>query len=292
MLRRRAAASADQIDPAIFREARDFSREHLGRLIVMPFFVGKARVGHARDEKFRNSRQRAQMIGHEVGTGRAVEAHPEQIAMRERGVKRLDILTAEQRAHRLDRSRHTDGGRDAEFCDRGLDSDEACLAVQRVVDGFEQQDVGAAFDQSFGLNLVAVAHLIEGDAAGDRDALGRRAHRARHEARFVGGAESRGFLARERRGEAVEFARFRLETVLGEHDRARLKARGLDYVGAHFEKACVHPANQIRPRAHDVLVASLVASAAVIRRAQIFAEHKGAECAVQNEDSFGEQLLE
>ena len=35
-----------------------------------------------------------------------------------------------------------------------------------------------------------------------------------------------------------------------------------------------------------------VTSAAVILCAQIFAEHEGAECAVQNEDSFGEQLLE
>ncbi|MGA7870883.1 MAG: hypothetical protein WCA22_08275, partial [Candidatus Binatus sp.] len=38
-------------------------------------------------------------------------------------------------------------------------------------------------------SLVTVAHLIEGDAAGDRDALGRRAHRAGNEARLAGGAE-------------------------------------------------------------------------------------------------------
>ena len=102
----------------------------------------------------------------------------------------------------------------------------------------------------------------------------------------------RGFLARESRGEAVDLARVRLETVLGEHDGTGLEARGLDYVGADFEKAVVHAANQVGPRAHDVLVASFVASAAVVRRAQIFAEHEGAERAVQNEDSFGEQLLE
>ena len=40
MLRRRPAASADQIDPTVFGEARDFSCEHLGRLIVMSFFIG------------------------------------------------------------------------------------------------------------------------------------------------------------------------------------------------------------------------------------------------------------
>ncbi len=135
------------------------------------------------------------MIGHEVRTGGAVEAHPEQVAMRERGVECLDILPAQQSTHRLDGSRHCDRGRQPKFFDRIIDSGQAGFAVQRVVDGFEQQDVGAAFDQTFGLHAVAVAHLIERDAAGDRDALGRRAHRTRHESRLVRGAESGGFLA-------------------------------------------------------------------------------------------------
>ena len=99
-------------------------------------------------------------------------------------------------------------------------------------------------------------------------------------------------LARESRGDTVELARVGLEAVLGEHDRTGLEARGLDDVGADFEKAVVHPANQIGPRADDVLVASFVAGAAVVRGAQIFAEHESAESAVQNEDSFFEQFFE
>ncbi len=99
-------------------------------------------------------------------------------------------------------------------------------------------------------------------------------------------------FARERRGDAIELARVLFEAVLGEHDWTRLKARGLDDVGADFEKAVVHAADQIGPRAHDVLVASFVARAAVVRGAQIFAEHESAERAVQNEDSFGEHLPE
>ena len=232
------------------------------------------------------------MIGHEVGASGAVESHPEQLAMRERSVKSFDVLAAEQSAHRLDRSRHGDRGRDAEFCDRSLNADETGLAVERVVDGFEQQDVGAAFDQAFGLQLVAVAHLIERDAAGDRDALGRRPHRARDEARLVRGAEASGLFPRQGRGKPVDFARILLEAVLGEHDGTSLETRGLDNVGADFEKAVVHSANQIRPRAHDVLVAAFVASATVVSGGQVLAEHEGAERAVQNEDSFGEQLFE
>ncbi len=148
--------------------------------------------------------------------------------MCERSIERLDVLAAEQGAHRLDSSRHGDCGRDAEFCDRGLDADQPGLAVERVVDGFQQQDVGAALDQALGLHLVAVAHLIERDTAGDRDALGRRPHRAGDEAWLFRGAEAGGLFAREYRGETVNFARVLLEAVLGEHDRAGLETRGLD----------------------------------------------------------------
>src|SRR5712692_9478597 len=81
MLRRRAATSADQVDPSIFGKPRDLPREHLGRFVVMTFFIGQSRIGYTRNEESRNARQRAQMIGHEVGAGRAVEAHPEQLAM-------------------------------------------------------------------------------------------------------------------------------------------------------------------------------------------------------------------
>ncbi len=82
------------------------------------------------------------------------------------------------------------------------------------------------------------------------------------------------------------------EVVFGEHDGTGLETRGLDYVGAHFEKPVVHAANQVGPGADDVLVAALVSQATVIRGAQILPEHEGAECAVQNEDSFGEQLVQ
>ncbi len=54
----------------------------------------------------------------------------------------------------------------------------------------------------------------------------------------------------------------------------------------------MHAANQLGPRPHDVLVAALIARAAVVCGGQVLAEHEGAEGAVQNEDPFGEQLLE
>ena len=104
MLGRGPAASADQVDPSLLDEALDFRGQHLRRFVVMPLLVGQSRVGHAGDREAADFRQRAQMIGHEIGAGGAVQPHPQQIAMRERGVKRLDILAGQQRAHRFDRA--------------------------------------------------------------------------------------------------------------------------------------------------------------------------------------------
>ncbi len=146
VLGRRPAASANHVDPAGVDEALELAREHLGRFIVTSFFVGKSGVRHACDRKTRDSGQRAQMVGHEVGTGCAIEAHPQKVAMRDRGIERLDILAREQRAHRFDRARNGDRGRDPGFFDRAFDSNQPGLAVERVLHRFEQQDIDAALD--------------------------------------------------------------------------------------------------------------------------------------------------
>ena len=86
--------------------------------------------------------------------------------------------------------------------DRALDTDQAGLAVDRVLHGLQQQQVDAALDQPLGLLLVGVRELVESDAAGDRNGLGRRAHRARNKARPLGRAERRRLAAR-----AIEPAR-------------------------------------------------------------------------------------
>ena len=79
--------------------------------------------------------------------------------------------------------------------DRALDAGQPRLDVDGVLDRFDQQDIHAALDQAERLFLVCIGDLIEGDASGDRDGLGARAHRADDEARFVRGAESVGLVA-------------------------------------------------------------------------------------------------
>jgi hypothetical protein len=74
-----------------------------------------------------------------------------------------------------------------------LDGEQRRLGVERVEDGFHQQQVGAAFDQAFDLLVVGGAQLLEVDVARARvvdvgaDAGGarRRAQGAGDEARLV-----------------------------------------------------------------------------------------------------------
>ena len=55
-------------------EALELRGEHLRRLVVAAVLVGQAGVRDAGDREARQRRERAQVIGHELGTGRAVEA--------------------------------------------------------------------------------------------------------------------------------------------------------------------------------------------------------------------------
>jgi len=76
-----------------------------------------------------------------------------------------------------------------------LDPDGGGLEVQRVLAGLEEQRVHAAFDQRARLAVIRVEHLLEGDAARNRDGPGAGAHAAQHEARSPVGGPAVGGLA-------------------------------------------------------------------------------------------------
>ena len=67
--------------------------------------------------------------------------------MIERSPQRLDVLSGEHRAHGLDG--HGDHQRNglADFAAEFLDRENAGLDVARVLAGFEQQQIRAAFDE-------------------------------------------------------------------------------------------------------------------------------------------------
>ena len=84
--RRGAAAAAQHVQPTLIDEAFQLGGERLGRLVVASVLVGQAGVGNAQRRKPRHPGEGAQVIGHEIGAGRTVESHRQQVAVRNRDV--------------------------------------------------------------------------------------------------------------------------------------------------------------------------------------------------------------
>ena len=116
------------------------------------------------------------MIRHELRAGSTIEAHGEQIRMRNRSVKRVSGLSGQHRAHLLDGARDHHRDAEAQFFAETVDGEQTCLDVARVLAGFEQQNVGAAVNQSLRLLVEAIDKLRKRDAATDRDGFCSRAH--------------------------------------------------------------------------------------------------------------------
>ena len=189
---RRAAAAADDVEPAVGAEALELLRQHRRQLVVVALLVGQAGVREARDREARDLRERAQVVGHEVRAGGAVEADGEA----DRGARpRRTSASIGWPASIVPQvsidTESTTGTRAAELREGVVDAEQRGLDVERVLLGLEEQHVGAALDQADGLLGVGAAHLVEGDVLGDRDRLGARAHRAGDEARPVGASRPR-----------------------------------------------------------------------------------------------------
>ena len=96
----------------------------------------------------------------------------------------------------------------AELALEPFDGEQPGLEAAGIECGLEQQDIGAALDQRFGLLVIASRNALEGDRARDVDVFGGRPHGAGDEARLGGGGEFVGGLAGETgRGEIQLVAR-------------------------------------------------------------------------------------
>src|ERR1700683_1776986 len=210
--------------------------------------------------------------------------------MLEGDVKSLDILPCQQSTHCFDSALHRDRYRRAGFFDRALDRDQSGLAIDHILHGFEQQNVGAALDKAGRLNFVRGGELIEIDTAGNRDSLGGGPHRSDDETRLIRSAEGVGLETGQFRRPSIDLLRLVRETVLAEHKWNRAEGRGLNKVGAGGEESVVHFADGIGASQHDVFVAALEMSAAEIVGSEVEPLVIGAERAIDNEDAMRQQL--
>ena len=146
--RRGAAAAADHVEPALLDEAR------AARGRASPASRGSGRSRRAGRRWARrppgsgvSSRQRAEVVGHELGAGGAVEAEVEQVQVLERGRERLDRLArrASCPSARWCRRRRS-GTRRPACANARSHAEQRRLDVARVLAGLDQQVVDAALD--------------------------------------------------------------------------------------------------------------------------------------------------
>ena len=130
-------------------EALELRRQRVGRLQVLALLVRQPGVGIAGDARRGDISLRVRMWSvMNSGPVRAVEADREQVGVGDGRAKRVGGLAGEHGAHGLDGAGDHRGNRvvHARVPSR-CDGQQPGLDVARILAGFEQQDVGAAFDQ-------------------------------------------------------------------------------------------------------------------------------------------------
>ena len=86
---RGAAAPTHDIQPAVIDEALKLRRHGFGRLQVQALGIGHARVGVTGDAGRAHLADRAQVVGHELRAGAAIEPDGKQIGVSEGGAESI-----------------------------------------------------------------------------------------------------------------------------------------------------------------------------------------------------------
>ena len=148
MVRRGAAAAADDVDEAGLRKLADQARHIFRGLVILAELVRQAGVRIGAHQRVGDAADIGDMGAQIFRAERAVEADGDRPGVPHRIPERFRQLPGEQAAGFVgDGARNHHGHVDAaRFGDLG-DGVERRLGVQRVEDGFDQQHIGAAVQQ-------------------------------------------------------------------------------------------------------------------------------------------------
>ena len=245
VLRRRAAAAAEDVDQAGGRVLPQDFRRLLRQLVVLAEGVRQARVGIGADAGVRHPRQLLDVRAQLAAAERAVEAHGERARMADGVPERLGRLAGEDAAGGIgDRARDHDRQLDAGLVEQRQRGVDRRLGVEGVDDRLDEEEVGAAPQERPRRLEIGRRQLIEGGAAvagivdvgRERAHAAGRAQRPRHEDRasrrrrvLVGGRP------RESRSTVIELGYQRLHAVVRLRYRVGVERVGLDDVRAGIE---------------------------------------------------------
>ena len=308
--RRRAAATADDVEQSFGGVVAQHAGHVLRRVVVLAKLVGQPGVGVDVGVGVNDARQGVNVVAEGRRAQRAIQAGDERLGVHDRGIDGLGRLAGQVATAGVD-----DGAGDhqrslqAHLVQHALHAEDSCLGVQRVEDSLDEQDVGPAIDQAARRLAVTIGQLVESDIA-----VGRVVDVGREGGRAVGGAKRSGDKARPRRVAPLYFvARFHgqsrrgqvhlvgqpLHAVVALSDAVGVEGIGLDQVGPGFKVGRVDGANDVGlGQRQQVVVALQVAGpvgealAAEVGLAQaVLLDHR-AHGPVEDEDTPGQLFLE
>ena len=307
VLGRGAAAAADDIDDAALRPALDFIGQHVGRLVVAAEGIGQAGVGVGRDVAVADVRQFLDVLAQFLGAKRAVEAKRQRLDVVQRIPEGFCGLPRQRAPGGVgDGSGNHHRPAPAGLVEEVFDGEQRGLGVQRVEHRFNEQDVGAAFDQAgdrldvvadqFVEVHIAVARVV--DVGRDRRGAAGRAEHAGDEARLarVGGGKFVAKFAGQPGALEVQFVDDLGQVVVGLRNGSGVESAGFENVGTGFQVFAVDAADDRGLGQHQQVVVAFEvvrvigeARAAVVGFLQTVALDHRAHGAVEDEQALLEQ---
>jgi len=304
------AAASHDVDQAAGGKLRQQRPGGFGGFVVFSKSVGQAGVGVGGNPAGHDARQLGHVLAHLGGAQGAVDPHREGAGVGNGMPERVDGLSRENPPAGV-----RDGDRDHQgkplpaLFEDFVDRHQGGLGVEGVEDGFHQQQVHAAFDQSEGGFAVHRAQGLEADIArrrvghvgGNRERARGRPDGARHPAGLVRGARRPGVRAAARQPGRlqVELEANRFEAVVGLGHAVGPEGIGLDDVGTGLEKGVVNRLDDGRRRqGEQFVVAGEVARvrgealAAVVGLGQPPGLDHGPHGAIQHQDALVEESLD
>ncbi len=258
MLRGGAAASTDQVQAVVGREAVVCVREFLRRQRVVGAIGRELRqsgVRHARDRQVGVLGQVAQVLGHLGGAGGAVESDGVDTDRAQRRQGRADLGPQEHGAGGLDGDLGDDRHVRVGSGHGPPGPDDRGFGLQQVLRGFDQDRVGAPVDQATDLFLIGITQHREVGMA-QRGEFRAGANGTQHIAvlaivvgiRHLAGDSRTGF------GEFVDAVD---DVVLGQIGPVGAERVRLDGIDADVEVRAMHPRDDLGPGDIEDLVAAV-----------------------------------
>ncbi len=271
MLRRSAAAAANDIQEARFRPFANLFRHGVGVEVVLAESVRQAGVRVRGDVAFGNPRQFLDVLAQFIWSQRAVKAKSERLGVAQRVIKGFGRLAGKRTARGVgDGAGNHDRQINAQRFKLFFHRKHRRFRIQGVKDGLNQNQICATFHQRFSGFTVGRHQLIEGDITKRRVVDVRRnggravswTKHARNKAWFFW-CSRRPFIgagARQFGRRIVNFRRQGFHPVIRHRNGCRVKGVGFDDIRASLKVGVVDSGDHLRLAEYQrVIVAFQVA---------------------------------